>query len=175
MIDTCFELESLRLVLSDYFYPHEKAPGRLVPYIYERLDVDDVLDVAFASVHAKIATIETTDGLKVVMEGSANLRSSRNIEQFRVECDADLFGVAHGRRRKAHVAGQGLPRMRPDEVSLPRLCLASGGKPALGGAVASPVRVVIGGLDVPGASPLVPIDAHRRHRPGRSGAGSSPC
>ena len=74
VVDTCFELESLRLVLSDYFYSHEKAPGRLVPYIYERLDVDDVLDVAFASVHTKIATIETTDGLKVVMDGSTRVR-----------------------------------------------------------------------------------------------------
>lgn len=96
VVDTCFELESLRLVLSDYFYSHEKAPGRLVPYIYERLDVDDVLDVAFASVHTKIATIETVDGLKVVMDGSANLRSSRNIEQFRIECDADLFDFVEG-------------------------------------------------------------------------------
>ncbi len=91
VIDECFELESLRLILSDYFYAHERQPGKLVPYIYERLDVDDVLDVAFASVHTKIVTLETVDGLKVVIDGSANLRSSRNVEQFRIECDADLY------------------------------------------------------------------------------------
>lgn len=91
VIDNCFELESLRLVLSDYFYSHERNPGGLVPYIYERLDVDDVLDVAFAGIHTKIVTIETVEGLKVVMDGSANLRSSRNVEQFRIECDANLY------------------------------------------------------------------------------------
>jgi hypothetical protein len=91
VIDNCFELESLRLVVSDYFYSHERNANGLVPYIYERLDVDDVLDVAFAGVHTKITTIETINGLKIVMDGSANLRSSRNVEQFRIECDADLY------------------------------------------------------------------------------------
>ena len=90
VVERCFELESLRIVLSAYFYAHERKATGLVPYLYERLDVDDILDVAFASVHTKIVTFETVDGLKVVMDGSANLRSSRNIEQFRIECDAGL-------------------------------------------------------------------------------------
>lgn len=91
IMDRCTELESLRLVLSDYFYSHERRPGQLVPLIYETLDYDGRLDVAFASVHTKIVTIETTDGLKIVIDGSANLRSSRNIEQFRLECDDGLY------------------------------------------------------------------------------------
>ena len=90
VIERCFELERLRIVLSDYFYAHERKATGLVPYLYERLDVDDILDVAFASVHTKIVTFETVGGLKCVMDGSANLRSSRNIEQFRIECDAGL-------------------------------------------------------------------------------------
>lgn len=90
VIERCFEMERLRIVLSDYYYAHERKADGLVPYLYERLDVDDVLDVAFASVHTKIVTFETVGGLKVVMDGSANLRSSRNIEQLRIECDADL-------------------------------------------------------------------------------------
>ena len=81
----------LRLALSDYFYAHERRPGQLVPKLYETLDVDDRLDVAFASTHMKIVTILTANGGKVVIDGSANLRSSRNIEQFRVECDPDLY------------------------------------------------------------------------------------
>ena len=87
----------LRIALSDYFYSHERKvrEGRntpaLVPYLYRTLDDDDgTLDVAYASVHTKIVTFETTDGLKCVIDGSANLRLSRNIEQFRIECDADL-------------------------------------------------------------------------------------
>lgn len=104
VIDECFELESLRLVLSDYFYSHERKRNGLVPYIYERLDVDDVLDVAFAGIHTKIVTFETVDGLKVVMDGSANLRSSRNVEQFRIECDADLYDYIEGFADKVFAA-----------------------------------------------------------------------
>ena len=90
VVERCFEMERLRIVLSDYYYAHERKADGLVPYLYERLDVDDVLDVAFASVHTKIVTFETVDGMKVVMDGSANLRSSRNVEQLRIECDAGL-------------------------------------------------------------------------------------
>ena len=96
-------LQRLRIALSDYFYSHERhvREGRntpaLVPYLYRTLDDDDgVLDVAYASVHTKIITFETVDGLKCVVDGSANLRSSRNIEQFRVECDAELHDWIEG-------------------------------------------------------------------------------
>ncbi|MBR3318753.1 MAG: hypothetical protein IKG21_13125 [Atopobiaceae bacterium] len=96
-------LRRLRIALSDYFYSHERKvrEGRntpaLVPYLYRTLDDGDgVLDVAYASVHTKIITFETTDGLKCVVDGSANLRSSRNLEQFRVECDAELFDWIEG-------------------------------------------------------------------------------
>ena len=91
------DLQLMRIALSDYFYSHERhvREGRntpaLVPYLYRTLDDrDGRLDVAYASVHTKIVTFETTDGLKVVIDGSANLRSSSNIEQFRIECDAAL-------------------------------------------------------------------------------------
>ncbi|WP_085830433.1 hypothetical protein [Collinsella vaginalis] len=84
-------LESLRLILSVYFWGHERHPGGLVPYLYERLDLPDIeFDCAFASIHTKIATIETVAGHRIVMDGSANLRSSRNIEQMRIEVDPAL-------------------------------------------------------------------------------------
>lgn len=35
-------------------------------------------------------------GGKLVIDGSANLRSSRNIEQLRIECDAALFDYIEG-------------------------------------------------------------------------------
>jgi hypothetical protein len=41
--------------------------------------------------HAKILLFETTDGRSYVMEGSANLRSCRNLEQFVLTQDADLL------------------------------------------------------------------------------------
>lgn len=85
-------LERLRIVLSVYFWGHEHRPGQLVPYLYERLDVPGLyLDVAFASIHTKIVSVETLAGRHLVMDGSANLRSSRNVEQVRVECDDGLY------------------------------------------------------------------------------------
>lgn len=85
-------LERLRIILSVYFWGHEHRPGQLVPYLYEALDVPGLdLDVAFASIHTKIASVETLAGHHLVMDGSANLRSSRNIEQLRVECDDGLY------------------------------------------------------------------------------------
>lgn len=97
VIEMCPALERLRLVLSVYFWGHERRPGQLVPYLYEQLDVDGIdFDCAFASIHTKIVTIETMRGHHVVMDGSANLRSSRNVEQLRVECDSGLYAYVEG-------------------------------------------------------------------------------
>lgn len=85
-------LEQLRIILSVYFWGHEHHPGQLVPYLYEALDVPGLdFDVAFASIHTKIVSVETLAGNHLVVDGSANLRSSRNIEQLRVECDNALY------------------------------------------------------------------------------------
>ncbi len=84
-------LESLRIALSGYFWATEHRKGNLVEYLYEQLDQGDVLDVAFADIHTKIVSIETTRGNHMVMHGSANLRSSRSIEQLMVECDDELY------------------------------------------------------------------------------------
>lgn len=90
-------LERLRIVLSVYFWGHEHHPGQLVPYLYEALDVPGLdFDVAFASIHTKIVSIETLAGNHLVMDGSANLRSSRNIEQLRIECDDALYEYVEG-------------------------------------------------------------------------------
>lgn len=92
VLEACPMMESLRLVLSDYFFSHERNKDGIVPYICDMLDRDDIdFDLAFASIHSKITSIETLLGGYVVMDGSANLRSSRNIEQFRIECDEGLY------------------------------------------------------------------------------------
>lgn len=92
LVDLCPYLESIRIILSVYFWGHEHRPGQLVPYLYEQLDLPDIeFDCAFASIHTKIISIETLRGNHIVIDGSANLRSSRNIEQLRIECDDELF------------------------------------------------------------------------------------
>ena len=120
VLDTCKNLERLRLVLSDYFYSHERRPGQLVPHIYETLDREDgpEFDCAYASVHTKIVSIETANGGKLVMDGSANLRSSRNIEQLRVECDADLYDWVEAMADRIFAAYSTINKDRPRPKSV---------------------------------------------------------
>ena len=82
-------VDKINLLVSDYFYSHNKKTA--IPYLYKELDFNKQLDFAVAASHCKITLIETHCGKKVVMHGSANLRSSSNIEQLVIEHDEDLF------------------------------------------------------------------------------------
>jgi hypothetical protein len=82
-------VDELNIILSDYFYSHEKFD--LVPYIYEKLDVDNKLQLSFAGTHCKICLIETHNNRYFVFHGSANLRSSSNIEQICLEENKGLY------------------------------------------------------------------------------------
>jgi hypothetical protein len=82
-------LRQLNLIVSHYYFANERAG--LMPYLYEKLDTGDVLQVAVASVHTKIAMIRTACGKKITIHGSANLRTSSNIEQIVIEHSPGLF------------------------------------------------------------------------------------
>jgi hypothetical protein len=82
-------IDELNLILSDYFYGHEKHD--LVPYIYEKLDQENKFQVAFAGTHCKLCILESHSGRFYVFHGSANLRSSSNIEQICLEENKDLY------------------------------------------------------------------------------------
>jgi len=82
-------VDILDLVVSDYFFSHERR--NLVPYLYQELDKDDRFQLAAASTHCKLCIIETHCGLKIVMHGSANLRSSSNIEHICIEESPALY------------------------------------------------------------------------------------
>ena len=82
-------VDSLNLIVSAYFYAHEAH--RLIPYIYGRLDIDNRFQLAVAGTHMKTCLIETLGGKKVIIHGSANLRSSANIEQFTIEENPELY------------------------------------------------------------------------------------
>lgn len=86
-------LESLRIIAGGYFWAHEHNPGGVIPYLLQQLDQGEIFDIAFAAIHTKMISFETVDGLKVVMHGSANLRSSRSIEQIMIEVDAGLYDI----------------------------------------------------------------------------------
>lgn len=82
-------VDKLNLIVSDFFFSHERQG--LIPYIYERLDIDDRFQLAVAGTHCKTCIFETYDGMKVTMHGSANLRSSACLEQLAIEIDDELY------------------------------------------------------------------------------------
>lgn len=79
----------LNLIVSVYFWANERH--NLIPYIYRELDRDDRFQLAIADIHTKTVHFETMGGKKIVIHGSANLRSSGNIEQFTIEENKQLF------------------------------------------------------------------------------------
>ena len=94
-VDSLFNLlangyiDELNLVVSVYFWGNEIRS--LIPYIYRKLDFGNKFQLSIASVHTKTAQFETLGGRKVVIHGSANLRSSGNIEQFTIEENPELY------------------------------------------------------------------------------------
>lgn len=82
-------VDELNMIVSDHFYSHERSG--LIPYIYKELDKDNKFQLATAGSHTKICLIQTEGGKHIVIHGSANLRSSSNIEQFVVEENKGLF------------------------------------------------------------------------------------
>jgi hypothetical protein len=82
-------VDELNLIVSDYFYSHERH--NLTPYIFKELDQDNKFQLAAASTHCKVCIFETYCGKFIVIHGSCNLRSSSNIEQFVIEESKELY------------------------------------------------------------------------------------
>lgn len=78
----------LDLLTSDFFRRHDRT-------IFEEL-VKEFRQrgqrVAAARSHAKVVTIALENGRRFVLEGSANLRTNKNQEQFALTQDAELHG-----------------------------------------------------------------------------------
>lgn len=83
------ELQELNIIISNYFFSHEKY--NLVKYLFQELDKDNKLQLAVCRSHCKISMIETEDGKFLVAHGSANLRSSACVEQFVFEENEELY------------------------------------------------------------------------------------
>jgi hypothetical protein len=81
-------IAELNIIISDYFYSHER--NNIIRYMYEVLDIKDSFQLAVCRTHTKITLIEFDDK-KVVISGSANLRSSDNLEQITIEENKELF------------------------------------------------------------------------------------
>jgi len=90
-------VDNLDLIISHYFYSHEK--WKLIPYLYDRLDKDNKFQLTVCRSHCKICLIELYDGRKIVMHGSANLRSSGNVEQIMIEENEYLYDFNYSYQR----------------------------------------------------------------------------
>jgi len=83
-------IERLDLLVSVYFYGHNRKG--LIPYIYKTLDIPEVdFQLGVSDCHCKTITIETPKGGAIVIHGSANLRSSKCMEQFCIEESRELL------------------------------------------------------------------------------------
>ena len=93
-------IEKLNIIVSDFFYSHERH--NLVKYMYEKLDVDDRFQLSVCRTHTKICLFETemNGGRKYIIHGSANLRSSDNIEQFMIEENKELYDFNYDFHKK---------------------------------------------------------------------------
>lgn len=80
--------DNLTLAVSNYFYSHERKG--LIPYMLQELDIDNKFDLLVFRTHAKVVLMEIGD-IRLVMTGSANLRSSRSVEQFCIQESAELY------------------------------------------------------------------------------------
>lgn len=82
-------IDSLDLHVSIYFYAHERHV--IMPLIYQALDMDNRFQLTVSATHAKICLIKTEGGKNIVIHGSANLRSSDNIEQVEIIENEELY------------------------------------------------------------------------------------
>ena len=86
----------LNLIISHYFYSHEK--WGLIPYIYEKLDINNQFQLIVTRSHCKICLIRTPEQ-HIVIHGSANLRTSGNIEQIMIEESKELYDFNYSYQR----------------------------------------------------------------------------
>ena len=78
-----FRLEgAMGLVISDFFFSHERKSG--IEDIVTELG-NGQFALAVAGIHTKITLIKTVCGQHIIIGGSANLRSSMNIEQITID------------------------------------------------------------------------------------------
>jgi len=78
------------LMLSDYWYAHNRGHDGLVQAVYDELD-NGRFQFSVVRTHGKVTLMEMDGGASYVITGSANLRSTSTIENFVVENDAGLL------------------------------------------------------------------------------------
>lgn len=90
------QVENLRVLSSVYFFGHEQHG--LIPYLVKRCGHCEAVEsgratfgAAIGAIHTKTAALESAGGHFLTMTGSANLRSSQNIEQTTITTDPGIY------------------------------------------------------------------------------------
>ena len=86
-------VNKLNLLLSGYYFRTEKTKHSATITQLENLSIKhkDNFNIYYTNTHQKIVLIETNKGGKVVMHGSANLKSSQSLEQFEINVNNELY------------------------------------------------------------------------------------
>jgi hypothetical protein len=82
-------VQNFDLIISSYFYSHERH--NLIKEIYKELDFGDRFQLAVAAIHTKMVSFKTEGGKHILISGSANLRSSNNVEQIYIQDNKEIF------------------------------------------------------------------------------------
>lgn len=90
-------VDRLELIISAYLFSHELYG--VIPYLFQNLD-NGRFQLAVAGYHGKICLFKTDGGKHVVIHGSANLRSSSNIEHFMIQESEALYQCDLGVHRR---------------------------------------------------------------------------
>lgn len=92
-------VKNLNLIVSAYFFSHERHG--LVQLMYDQFaEYGDRFQLGVASSHCKTVSMETHDGRFFNIHGSANLRSSSNLEQFVIEECPELYTFTVGYQQR---------------------------------------------------------------------------
>ena len=96
-------VNELNLLVSEYFWAHEKSATvnnvtPLIPLLLKKLDIDNIFQLAVCATHCKMCIFEVsekkynyTPAKFITIHGSANLRSSANLEQIEIEESEELY------------------------------------------------------------------------------------
>jgi len=80
--------QKLNLILSTYFFGFNK--NQVYKFAQEELDLEKTT-ISICDTHCKIVLLRTECGKKIIIDGSANLPSSNNLEQIRIEENEELY------------------------------------------------------------------------------------
>lgn len=95
-------LRELHIVVSDYWFAHNRGPQGLLQHLYDTVEAEATtataadghprsFQLSVAGSHVKLALIRLSDGRCYTIAGSANLRSAAVLELLTVEDDPAIF------------------------------------------------------------------------------------